>query len=302
VALSVGLVAWTACSADDVVGRVEPDGDTDDSSCSRDAVDGPAVAGRLARLPASGTLAAEGSICPVGDRDWYEVDMPEGQGLLAVDLAVRGPLSPLQPTYAVESCDAACVATSSGTASGSCCESRAEPAADQAGEAVRGAHCLGAGEYFVVVRDRGDDHEDSRTPRGIYDLRVELGADPDALTEPNDGPEAATAPTATGPRAWQAVGHVACTGDQDWYVIDVPEGSVVDVTLTMGISALQPQFRLVDETGAVLGVETSSRGDEEATSLHGQYWLGSAGTCFVVVEDDDGQDSDASQAYDLSIR
>jgi hypothetical protein len=285
----------------------QPDADGDggtDGLCAHDEFVGPGTAGELTEA-AAGEYTAEGLVCPAADRDWYRLTVPAGDHLLNVNLYVTGPGSPIQPTYAVygDPCSDECLADCAGNPDGceDCCVSRAAPLPAEVENEIDVRHCLEPGDYFIVIRDQGDDNQDFREPRGVYHLTVSTEPDPDAA-EPNDGQDSA-APMAGSGGTYTARGQIACRGDQDWYAVEgVQSNQILDVELAVPVAAYQPQVRIVAPDDTQLGAMTNEGGTAEPTALAGSYVVPGAGRYFVVVEDDDGGQADSAATYDLTVR
>ncbi len=281
-------------------------------TCQHDGYNGPESAGDLAPGAVGNERTASGWVCPIEDRDWYRLSVPEGDHILNVTLAIRGPLSPVQPTYAVYECDEACVADPPADGTPACCAARVAPLPAEVGQAadtgrpLQVTHCIGPGDYYIVVRDQNDDNQDGNNPRGEYALTVSTAPDPDPA-EPNDRPEDAVGLTSSGSRIWTASGQISCRGDQDWYVLDASTGILVGETdllqvhLTAPVAGYQPQYRVIGPDDVVIATATNEASPAEATDLTGLYWLASGGRYYVVVEDDDGGQADPGATYQLSV-
>jgi hypothetical protein len=278
----------------------DPNGDGGGSRfCQQDTHDGPETAGTLAAGTGNDEWTAEGYICPVGDQDWYKLTVPAGHHLLRVGLDVTGPGSPIQPTYAVYGppCDEACLDLEpQQRLDQGCCQARATPRPEEVGGRLDVDHCLEPGEYFVTVREQGNDAQDFRSPRGLYHLTLSTAPDSDS-NEPNDGPDSASTLTGT-----TANGHITCRGDQDWYAIEgVGNNELLQVRLQVPIAEFQPQLRVVAADGSQIGSISNPAGTVEQTDLDGLYALPSGGRYFVVVEDDDGSEADVNATYQLTV-
>lgn len=280
--------------------------------CEHDSYNGPEAAGDLEAAASGSGFTASGFVCPVEDRDWYHLNVPGGDHLLNVTLSIRGPGSPVEPTYAVYECDEACVASPPEDGTASCCEARVAPLPAEVGQAaetgqpLQVTHCLGPGDYYIVVRDQSDDQQDGRRPRGEYTLTVSTAPDPDTA-EPNDGPESAVGLAASGSDTWTASGQISCRGDQDWYVLDESTGIVVgdtdllQVQLTAPLANFQPQYQIIGPDDVTIATNANEAGTTEATDLSGLYWLAAGGRYYIVVEDDDGGQADPGATYQLTV-
>lgn len=301
-ALSLALVGCDD-NVDPPDGGEDPDGGR---YCDHDLLDGPSSAADLT-VGEGDQLVAEGFVCPVADTDWYRLELPADHHLVQVSLSITGPGSPVQPTYAIYECDSACVADPpEGETDQSCCDARVAPRPEEVSDAVEVTHCLAPGDYYLVVRDLGDDGQDSREPRGLYQVAVTTSPDADA-SETNDDPSTATTPDASGSRQWTARGQIGCRGDQDWYVLDgeVGDDDLLEVELTAPIAGFQPRYRVLradsDDTLEV-GSQINASGTVEPTDLGETFWLETGGRYYVVVDDDDGGEADPGATYELTLR
>lgn len=227
--------------------------------------------------------SAMGSICPKEDEDWYALEVTDAAPLVKVSLRMDNVRALVEATYAIWSTDDA----------GAPVEAVALPDAESIGGPLDGTHLLPAGDYFVVVRDQGDDTEDLRNH---YLLDVQKLPQPDSQ-EPNDNLDGATAVTA----GETQTGYLASTMDEDWYSFDVPAGSVVRITLTMPNSDVDATVTLVGPDGTPIVSDADLADDGNDASLRIVRVVATAGTYFVVVEDDDGMNADSETAYELHI-
>lgn len=273
-----------------------------DRLCQQDDFDGPDTAGALTAGDMDGEWTTEGFICPIADHDWYSFSVPEGHHLLNMALSVTGPGSPIQPTYSVYSqpCDQACLDLAPDDRE-NCCLSRAAPLPEEVGDDLNVTHCLEPGDYLISIRDQADDAQDFRAPRGVYNLAI-VSAPDDDTSEPNDGPNTAATMSSAGGNTYTARGQIACRGDQDWYIInDVPTNRLIDVHLAVPIASYQPRFRIVAPDDSEVGALTNLSGTVEPTDLHESYVIPTAGTYYVVVEDDDHGHADRGATYELTV-
>ncbi len=271
------LAALAVAAGCDGAGDDDSSADDDgESSCPWDDNEGPDTAQTL-DLGAS----VEGYICPLGDQDWYAVEIPAGSDLLTVQLELDAPLSPLGVTYTVYGnggVDAVASPSSSEQAS--------------AGIPIAVTHGLEPGSYHVMVRDVANDAEDTRH---AYLLSVSGATDPDP-NERNDDAEHATPLTGANVQA-----YISYRGDEDWYRVDAAASDIIEVRLTMPAAGIEPAFSIIDESDAVLVTESNPAGNSEATELTYLQAAETAGAYYVVVADDDGMDYDASEPYVLEV-
>jgi hypothetical protein len=226
----------------------------------------------------------EGFVCPRGDRDWYSLTIPQDQSIARVQLQMDVALSPVEPNYTIWSIDG----------EGQPDEVVASPEFTSVGRQIDSVHCIGPGDYLMSVNDAGDDTQDLRHP---YRLEVTTKADDDPQ-EPNNSTENASTLAANTP----TTGSIACSGDQDWYKIDVPAGNLVRLTLTSDIAEYEPTLKLVDGEGTNLFFETNLSGRVSETDIDRFVIVPSGGEYFVVVSDDDARDSDPDVPYELEVQ
>jgi hypothetical protein len=153
-----------------------------------------------------------------------------------------------------------------------------------------------AGEYRVVVRDVANDDQDRLNP---YFITVQLLAETDQ-NEPNDVASEAK-PLALGAASSGTIGF---QGDEDWFSIDVPANTLLQIAMTVSgpsaQSAVKLRWALFDSTGT----NQIALSDEPAT---GQWPIESRavgnmpGTYLIRVIDDDGQDADLMRVYGLTV-
>ena len=164
--------------------------------------------------------ASTGILCPAFDRDFFAVDVEADETILQVTVSMTTGLTAASPAYKIVKDDGSLEGVPTPFAAEDATASR---------EAVNYSvsHRLDtAGRYFVIMQDARfvEDGFDIVNP---YSLTVALLPDPD-LNEPNNRDDVAT-PQIVGTFS----GQIATTGDEDWYVVDVPAGAqIVDVTVS----------------------------------------------------------------------
>lgn len=267
------VTSLAGCSSkEDPPEEVEPA----EADCERDDQNSPGEAAPLGE-------SATGFICPADDADWYELNVPDGDQLVSIDLSMTVALSPVQITYSIFELDSA----------GEPTQAIAQPPSSEVdvGRSLSISHCIDPGDYLLVVRDQGNNDSDNRNP---YELGVATQPDPDT-SEPNNDQANATA--LTGP----ATGYIACRGDEDWYSITVPEQNRLVVNLSSPTAEYEPQVRIVDAEGNVLAIDENQASATRATDIELTQVLPGAGTFYVVVSDNDGADADPAVPYELSV-
>lgn len=246
--------------------------------CTFDDAEGPNSA-----IALTAGEARTGQVCPVEDEDWFALTVPDGHHLVDVKLAMDGPLSPIEPTYAIWS----------KADDGSPAEVVAGPPADEVGGDLALLHCLAPGSYLVSVRDQGDDAQDFRRS---YALEATTRPNPDTA-EPNDTPETAVALTA----GTAVQGTIACRGDVDAYSIEAGANTLLRVQLSSDVARYEPQVRVLSADGAVIMSEANAAGTVQATAIDRYVVLPGAGRYSVMVSDNDGRHADADVAYSLTV-
>lgn len=251
--------------------------DPGESKCARDDSKDPATAADLAVGE-----PLEGYVCPVEDEDWYKVNVPAGNALFGIQLALSAPLSPVEPSYSLWSINAA----------GEPDIVVAQPPSTGIGEALDFTHCVDPGDYYLVVRDSGNDAEDFRHP---YTLTTVTKPDPDTH-EPNPSGSATPAQIGT-----PQTGYVACRGDEDWYSIDIPDGQLLSIQLTSPVATYEPTVRVYDAAGELIVEEINPSGSVQATDINRYEVLPGAGMYSIVVSDDDNENADPNVPYTLTV-
>lgn len=272
--LPVLLIA--ACSNDPTTNNsiVDPG----QSKCERDESSDPTSA-------AAFTVGEEleGYVCPVEDEDWFKLTVPAGNALFGIQLALSAPLSPVELSYSLWSIKA----------DGTPDIVVAQPPSTGIGQALDYTHCVDPGEYFLVVRDSGNDAEDFRHP---YKMTSVTKPDPDTH-EPNPAAATATMTQIGTPQT----GYVACRGDEDWYGITVADGQLLSIQLTSPIATYEPTVRVYDAAGELIVEELNPSGSVQATDINRYEVLPGAGAYSIVVSDDDNENADPNVPYTLTV-
>lgn len=270
--LALLLAAGFGCSGN----SGDSDGGGSTPECDRDESEGPDSA-----IPLMIGEEVEGYLCPIEDEDWYTVELESGYSLLGVDLAMSSAISGVDLTYTLREVSNPEVVAAS-------------PDSEAIGSPLKQMHCLdNIGQYYLVVRDYGDNAQDLRHP---YKLSVSTASDPDT-NEPNNEKVAATELTSGTP----ITGAIACAGDQDWYQIDVPPGDLLRIRLESDVATYQPAFTLYDADEELVVEKSNPAGHVEETDLDVYRVLPTDGIFYVVVSDDDGVDADPFVTYTLTV-
>lgn len=274
VALIVAVpLSLFACGDD---GPAPADATSETSLCERDDTDTPE---RAIDLPVGGL---NGSLCPIGDVDWYRFAMPNSDRLLRVRLAMDGDLSPVEPSYIVWSTDA-----------GLPKDVIAATPPVAIGFPLDEVHCIAPGPLLIAIRDDNDDSEDFRRS---YRLDLTSSPDPDP-TEPND--DAATAPALV---SGQPVnGAIACTGDTDWYTFESQTNRIARLVFTMPVAKLSPLIRLQHADGDLVATRVNPSAAVRPTELILEAVLPKAGRYFAIVSDDDSKNADSEVSYTMTL-
>ncbi len=281
VALSLALLGVAGCS--DSASKNDG-GNADDAfipvSCP-EGVD-PSIDPETAIVVAEGQQQ-QGQICPQRDVDFYKVTIPAGKSLLKIDLTHPGPTQ-VELTYRLLKAQAGGGTVGVGSAP-----------AGKTNNYVGALHCLGPGDYYVVVQDSGDDAADGKK-RYTFSYTTEADLD---KNEPND--DEATAKAINGP----VTGYISCTGDQDFYTVTTGVGELLDISLTTAkTTPVDLKYTLYLKEGKNLKAIASSTvgdGTKKPTELETIYPTPGAGTYYLVVQDDGDDDSDAATPYTLTI-
>ena len=265
------LFALLACdTSSELESPASSDTASDPCAWDDDSVDAPA---------ALGSEPVPGWICPLGDQDWYRVELQESDALLTLSLELEGPVSPLDLSWTVWD--------SEGT------EVQAEPESHEAattGQPLEITHGLAPGVYLVALRDVGADAYDTRHG---YRLTATASPDPDP-NEPNQDASTATA-------GGQHTGYVAYRGDEDWFVVRPEQDAVLSLALDADVVDYQLAYSLRDGEGETIGHVDVSESTRLATSSSLSWAIGGGERWYAVVSDDDGLDADRDTPYQLTL-
>ena len=228
---------------------------------------------------------SEAAICPPTDRDFYTFTLP-GASLVQVDVAYpSGATTPVELAYEIlRGPDDTVVASAQDAISG-----------DNKSVLSRRHYLDQGGQYWLRVRDVGDDEQDLLNKYGVT---VTAANDPDP-NEPNDTCALAQNLGAMG------TGVITFAGDKDAFKFDVPAGvRVVDATITTTkASSVDIQASLYDTTGRYLTKSVDPRGEDGPTRVQVRYGLQSPGGQYcIIIEDDDGADSDPLTRYQVTFQ
>jgi hypothetical protein len=229
----------------------------------------------------------EAAICPITDRDWYAFTIPAGMPIAQIDLAY--------PSSATTRVELAYELFASATSTQPITTVQDMISGDNRSSISR-SHFLGSngGTYYLRVRDVGDDEQDLFNR---YNISVTAGMDTD-LNEPNEDCASAR------PLAQTGGGAIGFRGDKDAYLVEVPAGAkIVDVTIaTTSAQPVDLHVSLFDPGGPFLTDVEDPLGDDGPTNLKLRYGVQSSGGRYcLLVEDDDGVESDPSAAYLLTV-
>lgn len=218
--------------------------------------------------------AVTGYVCPKQDMDWYAFKLDSGNRLLAVSVKMSSDISPVELTYTVYA------------------KTDTEKAV-AVGDDSDQVHYLEPGDYYLVLRDQGNDNEDIRH---TYTLTLSGRPEPDNA-EPNNKIETAT----TVNSGTTTDGYIAYVGDQDWYELDISQGNVLGIHLTSDVTAYQPSLKLLSADGNILANPVNLAGTKEPTALDIFHVLLTTGKYYIVVSDDDNKEGDPKVPYTLAV-
>jgi hypothetical protein len=220
----------------------------------------------------------EGYICPRGDRDFYKLAVPAGTDLTRIKLQHTNKATRVDLRYLVY-------------AGKNNKQPVDPPKAPQEKNNFNAVHCTGSGEYYLVVQDSGNTHYDGKN---AYALTVSADADPDS-NEPNDTPEQATKVTGN------VQGYISCSGDKDYFEVEVSAGQLLEVKLKPEKPTLvDMQYVIYDSANNKVGeaaIPDATRPDAKLEVVH---HLPGAGKYYIEVSDSNGTESDSTTSYSLS--
>ena len=273
--LCFGAVTLASCSkTEEGPEPIEPDV----VGCERDAIESEAQA-----VAIKADMAQQGFICPVEDVDWYRYEVPASHSVLSFKLKMAAPLSPVAPNYSIWR-------EQEGGALGALV---AQPEASGIGQAFSDSHCVTPGPLLIKVHDDGDDAQDVRYR---YALEISSREDLDEQ-EPNNSREQRTTLKPNEP----LTAAISCQGDEDWYAVTLPEGSLLRVTLQSEVAGYEPTLRILSEDGTQLVEESNPSGSVTATLFERFEVLNGAGDYALVVSDDDNEQADAAVPYTIEV-
>lgn len=275
-AMFVAAASLIACSSNE-----EGSAGTEEegaATCTPDAFDDAQNA-----APLSVGEGLEGYICPVQDQDWYTVALADGDRIVRVNVDMVTDVTRVDLSYSLWSLDGEGKATA---------VIASLPTTD-AGPRVSGTHCLDVATYALLVRDQNSDAEDARNS---YTVSFDTFGEPDAA-EPNETRDAATQATL----GEDIVAYVACAGDVDTYEAEIPEDTVLRVTLTTEKTAYQPVLQILDAQGELVLEDQAPGATERASTLDLREVTALGGTFYVTVSDLDGDQGDPEVPYTLRI-
>lgn len=260
--------------------KEEPEELVDEQRCEKDDSEGADTAVELAAGE-----EVEGYLCPRLDEDWYALTMGADDRLLEVSLQMTNPRAPVEPTYAVWT------AGTDRSAGGVAAEPPSE--AVGVGAVIDEVHCLQPGDYYLSVRDQGNDAQDIRNR---YRLQIAFMPEPDE-EESNDEAGEATALEA----GQSQQGFIACGGDQDWYSVTIAQGEVLQVRLESEPAEYQPLLRILGPEGDPIAEAGNPASSVEATAIDIYQVVPAAGVYYLVVTDDDDLQSDPTVPYSITV-
>lgn len=249
-------VVFVACKASDAEEPANLGTDGGDS-CIADTSKGAASA-----VVVTSEQAGEGMVCPRTDRDWFAVDVPEGQDLVDLSASYAGSLTKVHLVARLYGADGTTpveggeVADTSLTSGKSVAQST--------------LHVATAGRYYLEVGDVGDQQADAYN---TYVLSVGFATDPDTH-EPN-GTTADAKPVDAAPS------FIGFRADVDVFRATVGASGLLGVVFENPVGARAAlNYDIADATGRVLA---SGQAPPSATPLDVTRAVGAAGEYFVSV-------------------
>lgn len=277
--LALGCAAlWAGCSEDKKPGGAGgASGAGGTGNCVQETSKDAASA---VKLPAG--MAVSGMVCPLGDVDFFSIDVPAGQTL--IDLNAGYPMSTTRVALSLALFAADGVAA---IANGQAADTMPD---DGTSSVTTTFKVPAAGTYMLAVRDAGDH---ARDDLNTYSLRATPAADPDTH-EPNDTAADAKAPD--GMPGW-----LSYLGDKDLFRISATAGTpLVNIVLENGMSARAViRYKLLSAQGATIAEGTSNPGQ----MLNEQRALPGAGDYLIEITQEPGRAPDhrPEAAYRLSV-
>lgn len=216
-------------------------------------------------------------ISPAGNRDFYQVTVPDGYGISAQTWVASNGSCTADTVLRLYAADRTTqIATDDDGGLNRC--SRIDPADDVT------ARGLAAGTYFVVVEEYGNNGtiptyaldigilapvcgdgwvggneqcDDGNTAAGDG-CNATCGWEGTGEVEPNNTRQTAGPLVGSGNTTGTVVGTLAASGDQDWYEVIVPAGAslLAEVVDTNGGCPVNSELRLYSVTGTELATDT----------------------------------------------
>jgi len=279
--LSLGALPLGACGDDDD----DDTGGEGEGECVQDTSDSPANAIDLEVRSTEACAAdpeacvTEGLICPLGDRDYYNITVPDAS-LLRVKLLLEAPLSQVGIGYNIYDQSGEVLQVTGTTVA--------------AGVPLDEVSCPAAGNYVLLVQDQADDAFDFRHP---YQLTVTTEPEPDQGETDGEIPLGLGSST---------TGLISCLGDIDQYGLDVPANTLLGVHLTSEVATYEPSYRVLKPDGTLLYQNMNESGSVLATDIQGLYTVPAAGHYILevldwTVDDEDRRTADADTPYTLEV-
>ncbi len=277
--LALGLAAISVACSDDKKpggGGASGSGGTTGNCVQETSKD----AASAVKLPSG--MAVSGMVCPLGDVDFFSIDVPAGQPLLDVSAGY-----PMSTTRVALSLGLFAADGTTPVANGQAADTMPDDGMSSVSTTFK---VPAAGTYMLSVRDAGDR---ARDDLNTYSLRATPAADPDTH-EPNDTAADAKAPD--GMPGW-----LSYQGDKDLFRISAPAGTpLVNIVLENGMAARAVvRYKLLSAAGATIAEGMSNPGQ----MLNEQRALPGAGDYLIEITQEAGRAPDhrPEAAYRLSV-
>lgn len=211
----------------------------------------PADASTDATLSAEGDYR-EGALSPTGDKDWYRLNLTEGQGLRITVTSAEGETGLGDPLVVLYGPDGAEVARD-----------------DDSGEGLNAwleYVAATAGAYHLEVRGFSEEIAEGR-----YAIQItpgEIGASADSAESISVNSEGRSS-------------TISPTGDNDWFAIDLVEGRSYRFNLEAADGALDPLITLYDANGQAVATDDDGGAGTNAYLTYvsvtgGTYYVGAS--------------------------